>query len=164
MFLMAFLYYLKIFIYIKANLCYFKGNRFCIGLRGTERRKRMLIRLVDEDERDLYIQLADEIMRLIASKQLEEGDELPSMRKLASSLNVNVKTVQAAYQKLADEGFILQRKKATSIVNTGNFNEQKWIDRWSQVFKRFENECKARNLSEEEINESINQLLKKERR
>lgn len=71
----------------------------------------MLIRLYDDDKRDLYIQLADEMIRLMAEGQLQVGDELPSIRKLAGSLQVNTKTVQAAYQKLADEGFILLRKK-----------------------------------------------------
>lgn len=86
----------------------------------------MFIRLYDDDERDLYIQLADEMIRLMAEGALKNGDELPSIRRLASSLQVNTKTVQAAYQKLADEGFILQRKKQrplllkiTSIKKTG---------------------------------------------
>lgn len=122
----------------------------------------MFIRLYDHDERDLYIQLADEIMRLMAEQGLKEGDELPSIRKLASTLNVNVKTVQAAYQKLADEGFILQRKKATALVNQDNFDEKNWNERWSKVFTRFQNECKARNLSDDEIAQYITRLLRKE--
>lgn len=122
----------------------------------------MFIRLYDHDERDLYIQLDDEIMRLMAEQGLKEGDELPSIRKLASTLHVNVKTVQAAYQKLADEGFILQRKKATALVNQDNFDEKNWNERWLKVFTRFQNECKARNLSDDEIAQYITRLLRKE--
>lgn len=122
----------------------------------------MIIRLYDEDDRDLYIQLADEIIRLMANKQLNEGDELPSIRKLASSLNVNTKTVQTAYQKLADEGFILLRKKATALVNQQNFNEENWLERWERDFTRFQNEGKARGLSDEEIEKIITRLLRRE--
>ncbi len=122
----------------------------------------MLIRLYDDDERDLYIQLADEIVWLMAEGELKEGDELPSIRKLASTLQVNIKTVQAAYQKLADEGFILQRKKATSLVNQENFKEENWLERWSKTFTRFQHECKALGLSDDEISEVITQLLGKE--
>lgn len=124
---------------------------------------KLFIRLYDNDERDLYIQLADEMIRLMAEGELQEGDELPSIRKLASSLNVNIKTVQSAYQKLADEGFILQRKKATALVSQAHFNEHNWIEHWRKTFTRFQNECKARNLSEDEITQYINRLLREEK-
>ena len=123
----------------------------------------MFIRLYDNDERDLYIQLADEMIRLMAEGELQEGDELPSIRKLSSSLQVNIKTVQSAYQKLADEGFILLRKKATALVNQDQFNEQKWTKHWHKTFIRFQNECKARNLSDDEIAQYINRFLREER-
>lgn len=122
----------------------------------------MLIRLYDDDKRDLYIQLADEMIRLMAEGQLQVGDELPSIRKLAGSLQVNTKTVQAAYQKLADEGFILLRKKATAIVTLENFNEQEWLERWGTIFNRFQNECKARKLSNDEMLRYFEVLLRKE--
>lgn len=122
----------------------------------------MFVRLYDDDERDLYIQLADEIIRLIAENQLQDGDELPSIRKLAASLQVNTKTVQAAYQKLADEGFILLRKKATALVNQDHFNEKTWNDRWQKTFTRFHNECKARHLSDDEISLLIERFFRKD--
>ena len=121
----------------------------------------MFIRLYDDDERDLYIQLADEMIRLMAEGKLTEGEELPSIRKLAASLNVNVKTVQAAYQKLSDDGFILQRKKATALVSREMFSEATWMSRWQKTFTRFQHECLAQNLSEEEIEQIIKTLLKK---
>lgn len=120
----------------------------------------MLIRLYDGRRRDLYMQLADEIIRLMAEGELKVGDELPSIRKLASSLQVNTKTVQTAYQKLADEGFILLRKKATAIVSRENFHEENWLERWGENFTLFHNECKARNLSDDEITKYLKQLLK----
>lgn len=122
----------------------------------------MFIRLYDDDERDLYSQLAGEIIRLMAEGKLLEGDELPSIRKLASSLQVNVKTVQAAYQKLADEGFILQRKKATALVSLKQFNEMDWLDRWQKTFTRFQNEAKAQGLSDDKILQMITRLIEKE--
>ena len=122
----------------------------------------MFIRLYDDNERELYMQLADEIIRLMAEGKLKEGDELPSIRKLASSLQVNTKTVQIAYQKLADDGFVLLRKKATALVAQQNFNEEDWLARWRDTFTRFHNEGKARNLSDDEITYYINILLRKE--
>lgn len=122
----------------------------------------MFIRLYDEDERDLYRQLADEIIRLMSEGALQEGDELPSIRKLASQLQVNTKTVQAAYQKLADEGFILLRKKATAIVHQEHFNEQEWLQAWQHTFTRFRHECAARQVSEQDMKKLAQQFLTKE--
>lgn len=150
-------------------LLFFMG--ICIIMKVTESEPlqqeqteviKMFIRLYDNDERDLYIQLADEMIRLMAEGELREGDELPSIRRLATSLHVNMKTVQAAYQKLADEGFILQRKKATALVNQEHFDEDKWTEHWRKIFTRFQNECKARSLSDDEIAEAVNRLLRKE--
>ncbi len=123
----------------------------------------MFIRLFDDDERDLYIQLADEMIRLMAEGQLATGDELPSIRKLAASLQINMKTVQAAYQKLADEGFIVQRKKATAIVGQDHFNETHWLERWQKTFTRFHNECKAQNLTDKEIQQLIEVVFERKR-
>lgn len=122
----------------------------------------MFIRLYDDDKRDLYVQLADGIIRLMAEGNLREGDELPSIRKLASQLQVNTKTVQAAYQRLADEGFILLRTKATAIVHQAQFNEQDWTQRWQATFTRFQHECAARNLSKQDTMILVQQLFKKE--
>lgn len=122
----------------------------------------MLIRLYDDHERDLYMQLADEIIRLIAEGELQTQDELPSIRKLASSLQVNMKTVQAAYQRLAEEGFIVQRKKATAIVAQDNFDKESWLERWQAIVTRFQNEGKAIGLTDDELSAVMIRLLRKE--
>lgn len=98
----------------------------------------------------------------MAEDALQEGDELPSIRKLSSQLQVNTKTVQAAYQKLADEGFILLRKKATAVVHRKHFNEQAWLQGWHNIFTRFQYECAARHVSEQDMLELVQQFLKKE--
>jgi GntR family transcriptional regulator len=54
----------------------------------------------------LYRQIADGVRALIARGALEEGHELPSVRKLGGMLGVNLNTVAKAYRLLADEGVV----------------------------------------------------------
>jgi GntR family transcriptional regulator len=61
------------------------------------------------DGRPMYRQVADGIKNLIASGELPEGQALPSVRQLASDLNVNLNTIATAYRGLQDEGLIAIR-------------------------------------------------------
>jgi DNA-binding transcriptional regulator YhcF (GntR family) len=51
-------------------------------------------------------QIARQIRETIASGQLPAGAALPSVRTLASDLEVNLNTVARAYRLLQDEGFV----------------------------------------------------------
>lgn len=62
---------------------------------------------LDFKSRDpIYYQIAEVIKKQITSSLLMPGDKLPSIRKLASELNVDPNTVQRAYLNLRFEGWI----------------------------------------------------------
>lgn len=61
------------------------------------------------DNVPVYIQIHDEIRRLIEKGQWKIGDRLPSERELAQEFNVSRMTLRQAIQTLADEG-IVERK------------------------------------------------------
>ena len=54
----------------------------------------------------LYIQIKNNFKKMILSEALRENEMLPSVRQLASSLAINVNTVQRAYRELEQEGYI----------------------------------------------------------
>ena len=56
----------------------------------------------------IYQQLTEQIKRLIAAGVLLEGDELPSVRQVASSLSINPMTVSRSYQMLLSEGLVIR--------------------------------------------------------
>lgn len=114
-----------------------------------------MIRLYENDPRDLYVQLADQIIQLIAEKKLEQNDELPSVRQLASQLRVNPKTVQSAYQRLAEKGFIQLRHKARAIVNLTQLSNDEWLTLWRPEWNTFIGEAKARGLSRDQALECV---------
>ena len=60
----------------------------------------------------VYVQVADQLRRMIASGDLAVGDALPPVRRLASDLGVNLNTVARAYRTLEGEGFLEIRRRA----------------------------------------------------
>lgn len=54
----------------------------------------------------IYDQVQNQIKNQIVSGELNEGDPLPSIRKLAKELQISVITTKRAYEELEKEGFI----------------------------------------------------------
>lgn len=54
----------------------------------------------------IYIQLRNQILVSLASGDLKPGEQLPSVRKLAEELGINMHTVNKSYLLLRDEGFL----------------------------------------------------------
>jgi GntR family transcriptional regulator len=54
----------------------------------------------------IYEQINKQIKAQIISGDLNEGDALPSIRKLAKELQISVITTKRAYEELEKEGFV----------------------------------------------------------
>lgn len=54
----------------------------------------------------IYQQIVDQIRMNIIKEKLNQGDSLPSIRKLARDLQVSVITTKRAYEELEKEGLI----------------------------------------------------------
>ncbi|MEM9836347.1 MAG: PLP-dependent aminotransferase family protein [Bacteroidota bacterium] len=61
------------------------------------------------DERPIFRQLSDQIIRRINAGRLRPGTRLMSTRALAKALGINRKTVIAAYDDVADQGYLSRR-------------------------------------------------------
>ncbi len=62
----------------------------------------------------IYRQLMDQVRALAASGRLPAGELLPSIRQLATDLEVNMMTVSKAYARLEAEG-VLERVRGTGM-------------------------------------------------
>ena len=67
-------------------------------------------------EEPVYVQVADQVRRLIVSGDLAAGATLPSVRRLAGDLGVNLNTIARAYRLLEDEGFLAIRDRSGVTV------------------------------------------------
>ncbi|MEG6533855.1 MocR-like pyridoxine biosynthesis transcription factor PdxR [Caldifermentibacillus hisashii] len=74
------------------------------------------------DQKPLYIQLYQYLLKEIETGRIPQGTRLPSIRTLAGHLGIGKNTVDAAYQQLIAEGFILSKPKSGLYV--AEFDEQ----------------------------------------
>jgi DNA-binding transcriptional regulator YhcF (GntR family) len=68
------------------------------------------------DRRPMYLQILEQVRRRIAIGDWQPGDELPSIRGLAASVQVSVITVKRAYLELERTGIIVTRQGKGSFV------------------------------------------------
>ncbi|MET3504710.1 GntR family transcriptional regulator [Halalkalibacter oceani] len=77
----------------------------------------MYIQINQRSTTPLYEQLTQQIKELVAKGILQEGEQLPSVRELASQVVINPNTVSKAYKELERQGVIVTlRGKGTFVA------------------------------------------------
>ena len=74
-----------------------------------------MLNLDYRDARPIYEQVRDGLRRLMVSGIIQEGEQLPTVRAMATSLAINPNTIQRAYELLEAEGYV------SSIPGKGSF-------------------------------------------
>lgn len=80
----------------------------------------MDIIISNASDKPIYEQIVVQMKDLILSGELEEGQQLPSIRALASDLRISVITTKRAYAELETQGFIETVQGKGSFVAGGN--------------------------------------------
>ena len=74
-----------------------------------------MLNLDYRDARPIYEQVRDGLRRLMVSGIIQEGEQLPTVRAMATSLAINTNTIQRAYELLEAEGYV------SSVPGKGSF-------------------------------------------
>ena len=77
----------------------------------------MLLRLDFSIDVPIYQQIRNQIVRFIASGELQPGQQLPTIRALAGECGINSMTVSKAYSLLKQEGYLLADRRAGTVVS-----------------------------------------------
>jgi GntR family transcriptional regulator len=99
----------------------------------------------------IFEQIKEQIINKINLGELKPDDKLPSIRQLASELNLNVNTVKRAFQELESE------RVTYSVAGKGVFISEKAIknelviENAENELKRILSSSKARGLSLEQV-------------
>ena len=70
-----------------------------------------------QDRRPIYEQIVEKFQMLILKGVLEQGEQMPSVRKLAMDLAINPNTIQKAYSMLEQQGYIYPVKGRGNFVS-----------------------------------------------
>jgi GntR family transcriptional regulator len=65
----------------------------------------------------IYIQVVNQVKRLVASGRLEAGEEIPPIRVLAQQLVVNPNTIARAYLELERAGLVTKRQGLGTYIS-----------------------------------------------
>ena len=118
----------------------------------------MYLRIDFNSDEAIYIQLRNQIIYGIATSQLQEGENLPSVRDLAENIGINMHTVNKAYAILKQEGYLkLDRRKGAIIaidIDKLQAMEEMRAELRVVLAKAF---CK--NISCEEAHEIVNEIF-----
>ena len=74
-----------------------------------------MLNLDYRDARPIYEQVRDGLRRLMVSGIIQEGEQLPTVRAMATNLAINPNTIQRAYELLEAEGYV------SSVLGKGSF-------------------------------------------
>ncbi|MGL5415860.1 MAG: GntR family transcriptional regulator [Clostridium sp.] len=76
----------------------------------------MFIDVEFDSDVPIYLQIRNEIVRSIAIGDLKNGDSLPSVRQMSSMIEVNLHTINKAYNLLKAEGFVKIDRRTGAII------------------------------------------------
>ena len=99
------------------------------GTYGTTIIMQIVIDIEDPDPP--FAQLIEQIKQVVSSGELSPGDPLPSIRQLASDLELNNKTVAKAYSLLERDSVIQSRGyRGTFVHPEGRTNSAVDLNSW----------------------------------
>lgn len=112
----------------------------------------------------IYLQLQNQVKQAIAGGVLKEGNQLPSVRDLATQLTVNPNTIARAYQELEREGAIeTLRGRGTFIAKPSAAQPHEGrYERISEAINHLIMEAYRLGLTPKELRELIKVELDKE--
>ncbi|MDD1503134.1 GntR family transcriptional regulator [Lysinibacillus sp. CNPSo 3705] len=122
----------------------------------------MNIHLDPSSELQLYKQLANQLIELIAKGKLKNGDTLPSVRSMATDLGINVSTVSKSYHELEEKGLIELKPKAKAIIIGGQKKElqEAEVEKVENALKLIMAEAIARGLEKDQMTSLFHRILK----
>lgn len=73
-------------------------------------RKDLRFQVIPSSGTPVFRQVHEQVIRLIASGELQSGDILPSIREVGKQLAINPMTISKAYSLLEEHGVLIRRK------------------------------------------------------
>lgn len=90
----------------------------------------MIIKINDISDIPIYQQIRNQIIAGISEGKLEPGEQLPTVRGLATEIGINSMTVSKAYQLLKMEGYVYSDRRNGVCVRR-DFEKKKQLTKAS---------------------------------
>jgi GntR family transcriptional regulator len=123
----------------------------------------MQIKIDFRSGQPIYAQITEQIRQMVANRELKVGDQLPTVRQLATDLRVNFNTVARAYRLLDEAGLIsTQQGRGTYIWEAPSPEglrhlRQQGLD---SLTRRYLSEVGRLDYTPDEVSENFEQNMK----
>ncbi len=119
----------------------------------------MLVTIDFNSDEAIYVQLRNQIILGIATSEIREGDNLPSVRELADNIGINMHTVNKAYTILKQEGYVkLDRRKGAVVAL--DYNKIRAIETLKLQMRLILAEAICKNISYNEIHDIMDEIVR----
>lgn len=124
----------------------------------------IVFRLNARSDRAPFRQLVDQVINAVERGQLQEGDQLPSVREVVRQITINPNTVHRAYRELEHLGLAEARLGLGTFVKVrGNLAENGYrSSSWRDVLYEGVEMARSSGISDYEILQSVRSLLSTE--
>ena len=118
----------------------------------------------NSSDKPIYEQIASQIRDQVLSGELRAGDQLPSIRSLATKLRISAITTKRAYSDLEQQGFIHTVPGKGCFVADDNLellreNRLRQVEEW---LSRAVADARMAGISDDELREMLELLLEDE--
>lgn len=117
----------------------------------------MVIEIDFNSDEAIYVQLCNQIIMGIATSQLQEGENLPSVRQLADTIGINMHTVNKAYTVLRQEGFVNIDRRRGAVIAV-DINKARALQEMKETLAILLAKGSCRNISKEEVHALIDEI------
>ena len=118
----------------------------------------MLISIDFNSDEAFYMQLRNQIIMGIATSEIRDGENLPSVRDLADTVGINMHTVNKAYTILKQEGYLKLDRRHGAVVSV-DVDRQRAIEELRTQLREAVARAICRNVSEKDINAILNEVV-----
>jgi GntR family transcriptional regulator len=121
----------------------------------------MFIKVDSTDGVPLYLQIAQEIKHSIAVGSVQAGDQLPSVRDIATQITVNPNTVAKAYRELESRGIVETRRGTGTFVSdeTQTFSREERKKVIVKLIDKLLDEAMHLKISDEELGRLVSDRI-----
>ena len=119
----------------------------------------MIFRLNQSSGIPLYLQLIEQVKHAVETGALREGDQLPTIRKVAEDLVMNPNTVVRAYRELEHEGVLELKHGSGAYIKESAGNRARVMRKAQTVVESTIDRLASLGLTEDEIRRVVENEL-----
>ena len=106
----------------------------------------------------IYSQLCNQIILGIAMSEIQEGEQLPSVRQLAESIGINMHTVNKAYTVLRQQGFVKVDRRIGAVISL-DIDQMHAMQELRSNLKTILAKAICKNITREEVHALVDQIF-----